>query len=236
MAVNLEWVGHACFRIWREGGPVIVTDPFSPTRLGLPAGPAIHGDTAIVSSLDDLAHGFPKLIHGSPRVINALDLVRHDRWGEVDGNPLIPLGAAESPWHDSGSPKDNALYAFKVENLWILHLGDLGYGPDPAELAVFEGKCDVLLAIVGQANTLSLEELSSIIEQLKPRWIVPMHFLLWWPSKMRPLSDFLKSRPRDPVIYTRSTTVQFSQTSAGLKSPTIMVLEASADPRRRSGC
>lgn len=29
MAVNIEWVGHACFRIWRDGGPVIVTDPFS---------------------------------------------------------------------------------------------------------------------------------------------------------------------------------------------------------------
>ena len=72
MAVNIEWVGHACFRIWREGGPVIVTDPFSPTRLGLPAGPAIQGDLAIVSSLDDLAHGDPGLIHGSPEVINAL--------------------------------------------------------------------------------------------------------------------------------------------------------------------
>ena len=138
MGVNIEWVGHACFRIWREGGPVIVTDPFSPTRLGLPAGPAIHGDMAIVSSLDDLAHGDPGLIHGSPEVINALDLVRDNRRVEVDGNPLVPLGAAESPLHDSGSPKDNALYAFKVEDLWILHLGDLGYGPSPAELSVFE--------------------------------------------------------------------------------------------------
>ena len=86
MAVNIEWVGHACFRIWRDGGPVIVTDPFSPTRLGLPAGPAIHGDMAIVSSLDDLAHGDPGLIHGSPEVIDALELVRENRRVEVEGN------------------------------------------------------------------------------------------------------------------------------------------------------
>ena len=233
MAVNIEWVGHACFRIWRDGGPVIVTDPFSPTRLGLPAGPAIHGDLAIVSSLDDLAHGDPGLIHGTPEVINALELVRENRRVEVDGNPLIPLGAAESPLHDSGSPKDNALYAFKVEDLWILHLGDLGYGPSPAELAVFEGKCDVLLAIAGQANTLTLEELSSLVQQLRPRWIIPMHYLLWWPSRMRPLSDFLKSRPADPLIHTRSTTVKLSSGPAGWKPPAILVLEASADPRRR---
>jgi L-ascorbate metabolism protein UlaG (beta-lactamase superfamily) len=232
MAVNMEWVGHACFRIWRDGGPVIVTDPFSPTRLGLPDGPAIQGDTVVVSSLDDLAHGYPGLVHGSPEVINTLNLVRQDLRGEIDGNPLIPLGAAESPFHDSGSPKDNALYAFKVADLWVLHLGDLGYGLSPDELAVFEGKCDVLLAIVGQANTLSLGELANLIDQLQPRWIVPMHYLLWWPSKMRPLSDFLKTRPRDPLIYTRSTTVRLSSKPTGLKSPAIMVLEASADPRR----
>ena len=24
MSVHIEWVGHACFRVWRDGGPVIV--------------------------------------------------------------------------------------------------------------------------------------------------------------------------------------------------------------------
>lgn len=234
MAVNIEWVGHACFRIWRDGGPVIVTDPFTPKSLRLPGSPAIHGDIAIVSSLDDLAHGNPGLIHGSPQVINALDLVRENNRVEVDGNPLIPMGAAESPLHDSGSPKDNAVYAFKVEDLWVLHLGDLGYGLSPAELSIFKGKCDVLLAIAGQTNTLSLEELSNLIDQLKPRWIIPMHYLLWWPSKMRPLREFIKSRCADPLIHTRSTNLQLSSEQTKWKSPAILVLEASADPRRRS--
>ena len=46
MGVNIEWVGHACFRIWRDVGPVIVTDPFSPTPPGFagrPGHPWGHG-------------------------------------------------------------------------------------------------------------------------------------------------------------------------------------------------
>ena len=27
MPAHIEWVGHACFRIRRDGGPAIVTDP-----------------------------------------------------------------------------------------------------------------------------------------------------------------------------------------------------------------
>ena len=30
MSVNIEWVAHACFRVWRGGGPVIVMDPYNP--------------------------------------------------------------------------------------------------------------------------------------------------------------------------------------------------------------
>ena len=232
MTVNVEWVGHACFRIWQDEQSVIVTDPFSPSRLGLPDGSAIEGDIVIVSSLDDVAHGCPDLVQGSPRVINALDLVKNNQQAEINGTPIVTLGAAESPFHESGHPKDNALYAFNVGGLWILHLGDLGHGLNSSELEVFQNKCDVLLAIVGQSNTLSLQELDVLIEKLKPNWIIPMHYLLWWPSKMRPLKEFLDRRAQDTLIYLRSSTAKFSGLSNGLKKTEILVLEASLDPRR----
>ena len=31
--VNIEWVAHACFRVWRDGGPLIVMDPYNPATL-----------------------------------------------------------------------------------------------------------------------------------------------------------------------------------------------------------
>ncbi len=54
MSVNVEWVGHACFRVWRDGGPVIVMDPYTPETVYLPEdGSTIEGDTVIVSSRTD---------------------------------------------------------------------------------------------------------------------------------------------------------------------------------------
>ncbi len=36
MPVNIECVGHAYFRVWRDGGPVVVMDPYTPSRSGRP--------------------------------------------------------------------------------------------------------------------------------------------------------------------------------------------------------
>ena len=129
MSVKVEWVGHACFRVWREGGPVIVMDPYTPKTVYLPEDAArVDGDTVIVSSLTDDAHGYPELVRGRRRVIDALEVVEKGLEVEVDGSPLVTVGAAESPIHDSGSPKDNALYALQVGGVWVMHMGDLGYG------------------------------------------------------------------------------------------------------------
>ena len=194
MPVHVEWVGHACFRIRRDGGPTIVTDPYTQRNVSLPEDTTIEGDTVIVSSLTDRAHGNPKLVRGNPRVINALDLAVSGTEAQVEGSPLITLKVRESDTHESGSPKDNAMYALKVGGLWLLHMGDLGYGLSGQEMAPFVGRCDLLLALVGQTNTIPLKDLDFLIDHLKPKWIVPMHYLLWWPSKMRPLGEFLAPR------------------------------------------
>ena len=230
MPVHVEWVGHGCFRIRREGGPTIVTDPYTQRNVSLPEDTTIEGDTVIVSSLTDRAHGNPKLVRGNPRVINALDLAVAGTEAQVEGSPLITLKVRESEMHESGSPKDNAMYALKVGGLWILHMGDLGYGLSAEEMAPFVGRCDLLLALVGQTNTITLKDLDFLIDHLKPKWIVPMHYLLWWPSKMRPLGEFLVRRRRDPLIYARSSTVKFPLETPGVGRPIIIVLEPSGCP------
>ena len=109
MSVNIEWVGLSCFRVWRHGGPVIVMDPFNPADLmswGLFPGETstfekpdekrlIDGNTVIVSSMTDIAHGFTKLVRGSPRVINTLDLIQQNSQAEIDGSPVIPVPSSE---------------------------------------------------------------------------------------------------------------------------------------------
>ena len=130
---------------------------------------AVEADTVIVSSLTDKAHGYPGLVRGDPRVINALEVAEQGLDVAIDGRPLVTLAAVESADHESGNPKDNALYAVEVGGLWILHTGDLGYGLTPDELAPFVDRCDVLLTLAGQTNTLAFEDLDVFIDHLKPR-------------------------------------------------------------------
>ena len=71
-----------------------------------------------------------------------------------------------------------------------MHMGDLGYGLSKEELAPFRNHCQVMLAIVGQFNTLSLGDLGEMIEYLNPKWIVPMHFAL--PPVAGPMRPYLR--------------------------------------------
>ncbi len=234
MPVNIEWVAHACFRVWRDGGPVVVMDPYSRSvleKFGLPEGtPSLQGDTVICSSLTDLAHGDPQLVEGAPRVINALDIVEKGVRAEIDGSVVVAVGAAEHPEHTLHDPMDNALYSVKFDDLWVMHVGDLGYGLTADELAPFVGHSDVLLAITGDDNTIPLPDLDFMIEHLEPRWIIPMHYFLPpFGQSMAPVDKFLDRRRSDPVVYPRSTTIRLPAEIPGSDhtKPAIIVLEPS---------
>ena len=228
MSVQLEFVGHACFRVWQDGRPILVTDPYTQETLGLEDdGFRLQADTIVVSSLTDPAHDNLALVDGSPRVINALDVARGQS-ETINDEPLITVEAAEAPDHTEHSPNDNALYAFKAGDLWFLHMGDLGYELTPEQLEPFAGHCDVFLVITGAQNTPSFGELDPMIEFLRPRWIVPMHYNLPPVSfGMSTIDEFLAHRARDPYIHVRHHTVTFPLPTSELGLPTIVVLEPS---------
>ena len=231
MAVHLEWVGMACFRLWQDGGPVIAMDPYTPSAIGLvDDGKRISADTVIVSSLTDVAHANVGLIEGEPQVINALDVARGKKSAQIYGAPLRAVEAAEVADHPDGAD-DNALYAFNAGGLWFLHMGDLGYGLTKDDLAPFAGCCDVLLALTGEGLTLKLDELDPMIEILNPTWIVPMHYNLAPVSgqkrRMTKVDVFIERRPSDPVVYARQPVVTFPLPASELGRPAIVILEPS---------
>lgn len=234
MPVNIEWVAHACFRVWRDGGPVVVMDPYTSSELekfGLPKGTAtLEGDTVICSSMTDLSHGNPNLVRGNPSVVNALDIAEKGVEVKIDESRVIAVGAAEHPEHTMHDPLENALYSLNFDGLWVMHIGDLGYGLNADELAPFVGHCDVLLAITGDHNTIPLQDLDFMIEHLKPQWVIPMHYFLPPFGKgMAPVSKFLDRRRSDPVLYPKSTTARLPMEIPGSNGgPAIIVLEPSS--------
>ncbi len=234
MPINLEWVGLACFRLWEDGGPAIAMDPYNPAVVAEAVGidesvfdVRLQAETVIVSSLTDRAHAHYELVDGDPRVINALDVAMGNADASISGEPLIAVQAAEAPHHPDG-PDDNAMYAFKAGGLWIMHMGDLGYGVGADELAPFADHCDVLLALTGEHLTLRLEELDPMIEILAPKWIVPMHYRLPpLTAGMTPVDAFLEMRSKDPVFLARHHTARFPMPTQEPDDPTIVVLEPS---------
>ncbi len=234
MAVHVEWVGLACFRIWEDGGPVIATDPYTPEVLGLTdpdeLAHRLTAEIVIASSLTDTAHSNIDLIEGEPRVINALDVAEGRSSAELNGEPVVAVGATEIPDHPEGM-KENALYAFKVGGIWIMHMGDVGYGLPDDDLAPFQGRADLLLALAGEGLVLDHEELDPMIEFLKPRWVVPMHYglapVVGQLRSMTKVETLLKRRSRDPVVLARRSTVAFPLDAGADAEPTIVVLEPS---------
>lgn len=232
MSFYVEWVGLACFRLWEDGGSVIATDPYTPEVLGLTEPDEVacrlSADVVIVSSLTDRAHSNLDLVAGNPRVINALDVAEGRSSPEVNGQPVIAVGATEIPDHPEG-PKDNALYAFNAGGLWIMHMGDVGYGLPADELEPFKGHCDVLLALAGEGLVLDLQELDPIIDLLKPRWIVPMHYglapVVGQARPMTKVDTLLKRRSLDPIVLARRSTVRFPIDAGVIDRPTIVVLD-----------
>ena len=228
MSVELEFVGHASFRLWEEGHPTILMDPLSHDECKLAYdGRKYEAEMVLVSSMTDPAHDNVGLAVGNPRVVNALDVARGDAEAEINGGPLIAVQAAEHPEHTEHSPNDNALYAFQAGGLWFVHMGDLGYELTPEQLAPFKERCDVFMAITGEQNTPTHAEVGRMVDFLEPRFLFPMHYNIPPLSfGMSTLQKFLDFRARDPVFIARNHKVALPLPIES-ERPTIVVLEPS---------
>jgi L-ascorbate metabolism protein UlaG (beta-lactamase superfamily) len=233
LSVSVEFVGHACFRIWEDGRPRLVTDPFRFETLKIAdTGYRLDAETVVVSSLTDDAHDNVGLVHGSPQVINALDVARGTSKVEFGGEPIVTIEAAEDPNHTMHSPSDNALYALRIGGLWFAHMGDLGYQLTAEQLAPFAGRCDALFALTGEQFTPTHEQLDPMIEFLQPRWIFPMHYNIPPVSfEMTKIEDFVSHRAEDPAVFVRHHTVELPLAAPRSGRPTIVVLDPSGYQR-----
>jgi len=73
-----------------------------------------------------------------------------------------------------GSMK-GAAFVFEVDGMCILHSGDVSE-PFNEDQLQFLGHIDVLLVPIGGRYTAGPEEAKRIIDQLKPKIVVPMHY------------------------------------------------------------
>jgi L-ascorbate metabolism protein UlaG (beta-lactamase superfamily) len=162
--MNIKYLGHASFYI-RSKDAKIVTDPFDPS-IGIKF-PKIEADIVTISHAH-ADHNYPQGIAGEPLVID---------WpGEYEKKGVRITGFPT--FHDKEKGKErgsNTIYRIDADGISILHCGDLGHTLDDNTLEAI-GDIDILLIPVGGHYTIDAKEAVTVIKQIEPSMIIPMHY------------------------------------------------------------
>ncbi len=175
----INWLGHACFVIESSAGKII-TDPFD-SQLGYQQyrQPV---DIATVSH-QHWDHNAVQTLQGNPAVVSEA--------GQFEFGPLKITGVES--FHDSHGGQQrgrNIIFKLMVEDLNLVHLGDLGHVLEPSQIEAI-GPVDILLLPVGGVYTIDANQAKTVAEQLQPAVIIPMHYKTRHLSfELQPLEKF----------------------------------------------
>lgn len=190
--VDITWYGQACFKIKGKNACVVV-DPFSSEFTGLKA-PKLeanivcvtheHKDHSDASSVKGVDGENPFVIYGPGEY-------------EISGVNIIGV----SSFHDDkeGAERgNNTIYQITIDEVNIVHLGDLGQKKlTQPQIEALSG-CDVLLIPAGGVYTIEAKDAPDIIASLEPKIVVPMHYKIeGLKFELAPLSDFLKAMGKE---------------------------------------
>ncbi len=168
--MHIIWKGQSCFQIivsQQKGEQVkLVTDPFS-NEIGFKL-PKMEANVLLVSH-QHYDHNNVKGVAGNPFLIEGP--------GEYEIRGIFIQGI--SSFHDSREGKErgrNTIYTIDAEDMRICHLGDLGQKELTPEQLDKIDNVDVLMVPVGGTYTVDAKGAASIISQIEPRIVIPMHY------------------------------------------------------------
>jgi L-ascorbate metabolism protein UlaG (beta-lactamase superfamily) len=166
---DIQYLGHACFRLRGRDG-IVLTDPFDRT-VGIDMGrPTAH----IVT----VSHDHPDHAHvGGVRPARE-KLFTINGPGEYEVGGILISGVRT--FHDKKQGAElgrNTVYVIHIDDVVFCHLGDLGHELTTHQIDEI-GNVDILFVPVGGGETIGPAEAASVISQLEPRIVIPMHYAL----------------------------------------------------------
>lgn len=173
--VTIQWFGHSTFQITSSKGTRILTDPHSRDDLPWPT----LDQHLVTTSHNHGPHSNIWMARGDPVVLEGL--TPEEDWKRIH-RIVKDVAVYNVPaYHDKSHGLQrgkNSIFVFRVDDICIAHLGDLGHLLTPAQLKML-GKIDVLLVpVAGGRYTVTPKEANTVTKQVKPRIAIPMHF--WW--------------------------------------------------------
>lgn len=188
-------LGHSSFKI-RGKSATIVMDPFDPEFTGLKFPKHTACDIVTVSH-QHKDHNAVSQLEGAPFVVSGA--------GEYDIKGVSIIGLTAD--HGGGAGK-NTLYRIEIEDVTIVHLGDLGRLLTEAEIDTLDG-VDVLFVPVGGTYTIDAAQAKKIIAEIEPSVVIPMHYgrpgLAM--KDLAPISTFLKEMEQEQVVAQPKLTI-----------------------------
>jgi len=150
-------------------------------------------------------HNNVNLVKGKPVVLRGLKEGGNE-WDEVNRTYRDVL-IYNVPVHQRGVPNyatslKGAAFVIEVDGLCILHSGDISdpYNEDQLQLI---GHVDIILQVIGGIYTIGPEGALKIVEQLKPKIVIPMHF--WYQTGL--LERFVDGTHRSRILDTNTLTI-----------------------------
>jgi L-ascorbate metabolism protein UlaG (beta-lactamase superfamily) len=163
--LQVRWHGHSCFEITND--IKIVTDPHDGRSIGIPT-PHIAGDIILVSH-DHYDHNSVKTVEKENSKIITDERKRNISDVQIKGI---------TSFHDGNQGEKrgkNIIFKFSLDDITFCHLGDLGHILDDESTEKI-GDVDILFIPVGGNFTIDADQAWNVVEKIKPKIVVPMHY------------------------------------------------------------
>jgi len=163
--LKIRWHGHSCFEITNE--LVLVTDPHDGKSIGIPP-PSVQGDVILISH-DHYDHNSSKSVEReSSRII------KDERKRNISDIEIKGIKTFHDK-HKGEKRGQNIIFRFIIDGISFCHLGDLGHKLNE-DIINQIGEIYILFIPVGGTFTIDADTAWEIINKIKPKITVPMHY------------------------------------------------------------
>ena len=190
--MRVEWYGQSSFDLRSEQGSVFI-DPFGDMSPAAARGlvfdyPPIDGVAAdlVLVTHEHFDHNAVEAIGGEPAILRSTA-------GRLDSPIGEVVGVASEHDEVAGTQRGpNTIFSFELDGLRVCHFGDFGQLALRDEQAAAIGAVDLLFLPVGDGATIGPVQARTIVERLRPRWVVPMHYRTPRINFLEPADAFLE--------------------------------------------
>ena len=201
LAVTVEYIAHASFRIESPGGSSVLIDPYaSRIWIGYDFPEGVDAD-AILITHPHYDHDAGQRV-GRPFPWGAeVDVIADPGEYAVGDIRIVGIRGKHADPYGMEFGQKNTIFVVEVAGLRIAHLGD--NGPLTAANVEAMGRVDILMMPIDAAyHILAESELQANLASVVPRVLIPMHYRLAQleqsadsPDDLGPIDPWLDGKP-----------------------------------------